>query len=309
MAQTNKLTDTAIKAAISRRTPAKLFDGGGLYLLVSLPREPAQPVKRSGKAELDPSAYWRHKFYYAGKERLMSHGVYPRITLKLARKRRDDARALLESGIDPSAQRKAAKAARRTAAENTFEAVAREWYGKRAKAWAGNHASKVLGRLTADVFPWLGATPVTSITARELLETLERVEGRGAVDSARRIRQNLELIFDYARETGRLTGENPTPKADALEVPVRGKFASITDPKGVASLIRSIRNYQHGSMVTRTALQLAPLVFVRPGELRCAEWREFDLGAGEWRIPAERMKMKQRTLSRCRVRPLRCSMS
>jgi integrase len=293
MAKTNKLTDTAIKAAIANRKPAKLFDGGGLYLLVSAPSQPAAAPEKpeKGAASESPSAYWRHKFYFVGKERLISHGVYPRVTLKMARKRRDEARGLLECGIDPSAQRRAVKAALRTSAENSFEAVAREWYGKRAKAWAANHASKVLGRLTADVFPWLGSTPIASITGRQLLDTLQRVETRGAVDSARRIRQNMELIFAYAKETGRFTGENPTPKADALESPIKGKFASITDPKGVGRLIKALRGYD-GTLVTRTALGLAPLLFVRPGELRGAEWQEFDLDAAEWRIPAERMKTR-----------------
>jgi integrase len=271
----NKLTDTAIRAAIASGRPAKLFDGHGLYLLVHPPKPP----------------YWRQKYYYADKEKLISHGVYPRVTLKMARKRLSDAKDLLEEGIDPSLHRKAAKAARRSAAENTFEALAREWYGKRSKAWAANHSDKVLGRLTKDVFPWLGATPIANLTSKDLLATLERVEKRGAADTARRIRQNLELIFDYAKETERLAGENPTPKADTLEMPVKGKFASITDPKGVGVLIKALRNYQ-GTLVTRVALQLAPLVFVRPGELRAAEWNEFDLDAGEWRIPATRMKMK-----------------
>jgi integrase len=211
------------------------------------------------------------------------------VSLKLARQRRDELHALLEQGLDPSARRKEVKAARRTATASTFEAVAREWYGKRARSWARNHASKVLGRLNADLIPWLGATPIANITNKDLLSVLQRVEARGAVDSARRIRQNLELIFDYAEETGRRTGKNPTPRADVLEVPVKGRFASITDPKGAGALLRAIRGYE-GTLVTRIALQLAPLVFVRPGELRAAEWREIDLDAGEWRIPAERMK-------------------
>ena len=147
---TNRLTDTAIRAAIASKKPAKLFDGQGLYLLL----QPSRPP------------YWRQKYYYAGREKLISHGVYPRVSLKLARKRLNDAKALLESGLDPSAQRKAVKSARRTAAENTFEAVAREWYGKRSKAWAHNHASKVLGRLNADVLPWLGPTPIASLTGK-----------------------------------------------------------------------------------------------------------------------------------------------
>jgi integrase len=196
---------------------------------------------------------------------------------------------MLEDGLDPSAQRQAAKAAKRMAAQSTFWAVAREWYGKNAKGWADTHSSKVLGRLTADVYPWIGDKPIASLTTAELLTVLERVENRGAVDSAHRIRQNMELIFDYAKGKGLFVGENPTPKPDALETPVKGKFASITDPKGVGALIRAIRGYQ-GQPATRIALQLAPLLFVRPGELRAAEWHEVDLERAEWRIPPERMK-------------------
>lgn len=269
------LTDKAIKAAIARAKPAKLFDSGGLYLLVR-PR----------------AAYWRHKYYFEGGEKLLSHGVYPRVTLKAARKRWTEARQLLEAGTDPSAHRKAGKAARRSARKYTFEAVAREWFKARQKGWAASNAHKIIGRLEKDAFPWIGMEPIAALTRDLILPCLRRVEERGAVESARRLRQYIHLVFEYAIEAG-LAGlrVNPTPLARALATPDKGKFASITDPRGVGALMRALRNHQ-GSLVTRTALQLAPLLFVRPGELRAAEWAEFDLQAKEWRIPAARMKMK-----------------
>jgi len=209
-------------------------------------------------------------------------------TLKRARQRRDEARDLLEEKVDPSAQRKEDKAARRNAEKNTSEAIGREWFAKRSKAWAPTNAVKVAGRLEKDVYPWLGSDPVTEITGQKILETLRRVEQRGSVESAHRVRQSVNAILRYAIDTHRLKA-NPTPHADALERPKKGKFASITDPKGVGGLIRALSGY-HGSLVTRVALQLAPLAFVRPGELRAAGWSEFDTKSAEWRIPAGRMK-------------------
>ncbi len=280
--QTNRLTDTAIRAALANRKPAKLFDGGGLYLLVRPAKAPRRP----------PAAYWRHKHYFAGTERLVSHGVYPRVTLKLARKRRDELMTLLEAGIDPSAQRRAGKAARRNAAASTFEAVAREWFAKRAKKWAATNSDKVIGRLEKDAFPWIGPTPIVQLTREQILTCLRRVEERGALESARRVRQYVHAVFDYAIHSG-LGGlqSNPTPAPGALASPEAGKFASVTEPRAVGALIRSIRSYE-GSLPVRIGLQLAPLLFVRPGELREAQWREFDLDRAEWRIPAERTKMR-----------------
>jgi integrase len=274
MAIKDKLTDTAIKAARARTKPCKLFDGGGLYLL----------VRPDGKR------YWRLKYYVAGKEKLISLGVYPRVTLKTARRRATEAHAQIDDGQDPSVHRQEAKAARRSAAGTTFEAVSREWYAKRSKSWAASNAIKVLGRLENDVFPWLGAKPIAELTGPKILETLRRVEERVAVESAHRIRQTINSIFIYAIDTHRVIG-NPTPRSDALETPKKGSYASITDPQGVGKLMRAIRGYS-GGLNTRVALQLAPLVFVRPGELRAAEWSEFDLERGEWRIPGARMKAK-----------------
>lgn len=274
MATTDKLTDTAIRAAKPRGKAYKLFDGGGLYVL----------VRPDGKR------YWRFKYYVDSVEKLISFGVYPTVTLALARKRRQSARESVEVGNDPSVQRQQNRAAKRNAANNTFEKVARDWFSKRSKSWAASNAAKILSRLERDAFPWLGDSPIADITGPAILETLRRVEQRGAVESAHRIKQYINSIYEFAIETHRARA-NPTPHSRALATPAKKGYASITDPTGVGTLIRAIRSYQ-GSFLTRIALQLAPLLFVRPGELRAAEWAEFELDDALWRIPAARMKMR-----------------
>lgn len=269
-----KLTDTAIRALKPGRSAQKAFDGGGLYLLVT-------PEGRR---------YWRLKYRIAGREKLISLGVYPEVSLKAARRRREKARELIAGGRDPSGERKAKRAAERSAAENTLEAVAREWFTKKSPKWAASNAKVIRQRLERDVFPWLGATPIADLTGPKLLELLQRIEARGAIETAHRVRQYLDAICRFAIGTHRLAA-NPTPHPEVLAAPSRGRFASITDPRGVGALMRAMRGYQ-GSFVVRSALALAPLVFVRPGELRTAEWREFDLDAAEWRIPAAKMKMR-----------------
>jgi integrase len=269
------LTAAAVDNAKAREKPYKLFDGGGLYLLV-------QP---SG------SRWWRLKYRVDGVEKLISLGTYPPKSLKAARKARDEAKALVLDGVDPSSKRKADRAARRSARENTFEAVAREWHGKRSRTWAKNHAKIVIRRLEKDVFPAIGREPVSKLTGPALSAMLAKVEERGVLESAHRIRQYLDAIFRYAIQTHRLSA-NPTPHAETLTPAVATRFASITEPKAVGALIRAIRGYS-GTPVTVAALKLAPLLFVRPGELRAAEWAEFDLDAAEWMIPAARMKMRR----------------
>lgn len=285
------MTARAVEGAKPHTKPYKLFDGGGLYLLV-------RP---------DGGRYWRFKYRVDGTERLISLGVYPdvplasrelvsrstgrKIAITGARELRDEARRLVRAGIDPSEQRKVEKANRRTAAENTFEVVAREWFAKKSRSWAVNNASKVLGRLEKDVFPRIGGDPISKLTGPKLLDVLRAVEERGAIESAHRIRQYINSTFRYAIQTHRVLA-NPTPHPETLTLPKRGKFASITDTKGVGALMRSIRGYQ-GTHVVAQALRLAPLVFVRPGEIRAAEWAEFNLDAAEWLIRPERTKMRR----------------
>jgi integrase len=250
-------------------------DSGGLYLEVS---------PGGGK-------WWRLKYRFDGKEKRLSLGTYPDVSLKSARARRDDARTLLADGVDPGEQRKAMKAARGDRAANSFEVVGREWFGKYSPNWAPSHADKIIERLERDIFPWIGGRPIAEIKAPELLACLRRIEGRGALETAHRALQNCGQIFRYSVATGRAERDPCGDLRGALPPVNRSHHAAITDPKGVGELLRAMDSYQ-GSFVTKCALRLAPLVFVRPGELRKAEWPEFDLDAACWNIPAERMKMK-----------------
>lgn len=265
------LTDNAIRSAKPREKPYKLFDERGLFVL----------VMPSG------ARWWRLKFRVARKERLLSLGVYPDVSLKVARERRDDMRKELASGVDPSLKRRVEKAA----GADSFEAVAREWFGKFSASWAKTHSDKIIRRLENDIFPWLGSRPVGQVTPPELLACLRRVEARGALDTAHRALQNCGQILRYAVATGRAERDSAADLRGALPPVNGGHFASITDPAGVGELLRAVDGYQ-GTFVARCALRLAPLVFVRPGELRKATWSEFDLGNAEWRIPAERMKAR-----------------
>lgn len=201
--------------------------------------------------------------------------------------RRDDMRRQLANGVDPSAQRKAEK----VAGADSFEAAAREWFIKFSGNWAATHSNKIIRRLEKDVFPWLGSRPVGQITPPELLACLRRIESRGALDTAHRVHQNCGQIFRYAIATGRAERDPAADLRGALPPVNSGHFASITDPAGIGALLRAIDGYE-GTLVARCALRFAPLVFVRPGELRKAEWSEFDLDKAEWRIPAERMKAR-----------------
>lgn len=270
------LTDTAIKNAKPGEKTTRLFDGGGLYL------------------ELSPAGgkWWRFKYRYNSKEKRLSLGVYPDVSLKDARQRRDDARKLLADGVDPSENRKAVKATKTERAGNSFEVVAREWFAKNSATWAENHGSRIIRRLERDIFPWIGGRPIADITAKELLSVLRRIEERGAVETAHRAHQNCGQVFRYAIATGRAE-RDPSPDLKGALPPVKQSHrAAITDPKTIAELLRAMDGYQ-GQFVTKCALRMAPLVFVRPGELRKAEWTEIDLDKAEWNIPAERMKMRE----------------
>lgn len=212
--------------------------------------------------------------------------------LKQARAKRDELRAQLAGGIDPGQVRKTMRSAQAGLAADSFENVAREWFAKQTPTWAEGHSSKIIHRLEMDVFPYLGKRAICSITAPELLTVLRGVENRGAVDTAHRAHQNCGQIFRYGIATGRCE-RNPAADLRGALAPVKDKhLPAITDPKAVAGLLRAIDGYA-GSFVTKCALRLAPLVFVRPGELRHAEWPEFDLDGACWSIPAIRMKTKQ----------------
>ncbi len=278
----NALTDVKIRNAKPDVKPRKLFDGRGLFLLLT---------PSSGK-------WWRFKYRFGGRAKTLSLGVYPDVGLREARERREEARKLLAAGVDPGVERKAAKAAQAVAAARetgTFELVAREWFEKYSPIWAPGHAATVIRRLERDVFPWLCARPVSEITAVELLEVLRRVEARGALETAHRIKQICGQVFRYAIATGRGSRDPSADLRGALPPVKETHHAAVTKPADVAALLRAINGYQ-GSFVVRCALRLAPLVFVRPGELRKAEWSEFDLDGAIWRIPAERMKLRREHL-------------
>jgi integrase len=253
----------------------RLSDGRGMYLEIS----PA-----GGK-------WWRFKYRFAGKERRISLGVYPDVPLAAAREKREEARRQVAAGIDPGEQRKAAKVALIESTENTFEAIAREWFGLFSTKWVKGHADKIIRRLELNVFPWLGSRPIRAITAPELLAVLRRVESRGANETAHRALQVCGRVFRYAIATGRAERDPSRDLSGALAPIQERHFASITEPLAVGELLRAIDAYK-GAFVTRCALRLAPLVFVRPGELRQAQWAEFDFDKSEWRIPATRMKAR-----------------
>lgn len=260
------LTDTAVRNRKPGAKPAKLFDERGLFLLVT----PA-----GGK-------WWRLRYKFDGKEKLLSLGVYPDVGLKDARTRRDDARKLLADGIDPGEHRKASKATKVERTANSFEVVAREWYGKYAPNWAEHHGDRILRRFERDIFPWIGGRPIAEIKAPELLAVVRRIESRGALETAHRALANCGQVFRYAIATGRAERDIAPDLRGALP-PVKGEnFAAVTDPIKAAALLRTLDGYQ-GTLTVACALRLAPLVFVRPGELRKAVWADIDLDTAEWR--------------------------
>jgi integrase len=269
------LSYTAIKRAKPAERTRKLFDAHGLYPLVT---------PTGGK-------WWRLKYRFAGKEKLLALGTYPEVSLKEARDRCQGARKKIAAGIEPSAERKAAKMALVARETGSFEAVAREWFGKFSASWAPNHARIVIRRLERDVFPWLGSQSVGQIAAPELLAALRRVESRGALETAHRIHQVCGQVFRYAIATGQAQRDPSADLRGALPPVPEKHHSALTKPADVAALMHAIGGYQ-GSFSTRCALRLAALTFVRPGELRRAEWSEVDFDNSVWRIPAAKMKMR-----------------
>ncbi|MDX9862522.1 MAG: integrase arm-type DNA-binding domain-containing protein, partial [Rhodospirillales bacterium] len=260
------LTDTAVRNAKPGEKPVRLFDERGLYLEIS----PA-----GGK-------WWRLKYRFAGKEKRLSLGVYPAVSLKAARERRDEARRLLTEGVDPSENRKATKASSLERSGNSFEVVAREWFASYMSGKSESHRDKVIRRFERDVFPWLGGRPVAEIVPPEILATVRRIEARGALETAHRALQNVGQVCRYAVATGRAERDPTQDLRGALPPVEEGHFAAIIEPRAVGELLRAIEGFR-GSLQVACALKLAPLLFVRPGELRKAEWKDIDLDAGEWR--------------------------
>ena len=269
-----KLTALKIKNTPPGAKPRKLADGLGLYLEI-------MPTDRR---------YWRLKYRYAGKENRLALGVYPEVSIKDARELRTAARKLLASNIDPSLHRRLTKISVRDAAGNSFEAVGREWFAKVEPQWARSHSCKVTRRLELYLYPYLGSRPVRHLSAMEVLNVLRRIEDDGLVETAHRVLHICDAVMRYAVVTGRADANPVGNLRGALRTVKEVHHATMLDPIKIGGLLRCIRGYK-GSKVTRAALQLAPLLFVRPGELRKAEWSEIDLLKGVWRIPAEKMKM------------------
>ena len=269
------LSEMKIQKAKSKDKNLTLFDGGGLFLMVT---------PTGGKL-------WRFKYRFEGKAKLLALGSYPEISLLNARQKRDEARRQLANGFDPGEIRKAQKKATIQETE-TFEAIAREWHARFFSTWSARYAETLMSRLELYIFPWIGKRPIAEIKAPELLAVLRRIESRGILDTTQRVRIICGQVFRYAVITGRAERDPTTDLKGALPQPQKTNRAAITEPKKAGKLLRAIDSYQ-GSFVVQCALKLAPLVFVRPGELRHAEWSEIDLENAEWNIPGSKMKMKE----------------
>ncbi len=280
------LTETRIKAA----KPGKHTDERGLYLLVT-PKG---------------SKLWHYRYSFAGKEKLLALGAYPVVTLAMAREKHLDARRLLDAGVDPMAQKKKEKLAAKVAAENSFNAVAEKWLAHWREGVTAHHADDTERRMQTNILPALGARPIAEIDAAELVAMVKAVEKRGARDVAKRALETTGQIFRYAIAHGYAT-RNPAAEIkprDVLKPTVRVNFARV-DSKELGDLLRGIEIYR-GAPITRLAMKLLSLTFVRTGELIGARWSEIDFDEARWNIPAERMKMKTPTSFRCRIRRLRC---
>ncbi|RQR36330.1 MULTISPECIES: phage integrase central domain-containing protein [unclassified Burkholderia] len=271
------LTDKAVKNAKADDKPVKLFDGGGMFLLVT----PAG------------QRYWRLKYRVNGKEKLLALGVYPDVSLAVARRKRDEAREKLAAGIDPNEAKREVKRAARIAAASSFEAVAREWFENQLAGWTETYAEKVIHSLEIDAFPKIGSRPIASIEAPEMLEMIRAIEARGVRETAKRLLQRSRAVFQYAIMTGRCT-RNPSADIDAETILKKGpgvQHMARVKPLEIPQLMRDIAAYP-GEPVTRLALELMALTFVRTKEMIRAQWAEFDEIAAEWRIPPDRMKMR-----------------
>lgn len=284
------LNDTLIRKTKPGPKSIRLSDGEGLYLLI-------QP--QGGR-------WWRFDYYYDGKRKGLSFGTYPDVSLAAARERRTEARRQVAEGLDPSQLRRAAR--RRPDAATTFDAVAAEWLHNQAETWAPSTLEKATYHLSL-ASPWFGARPIRAIEPPDLLALLRDIEGRGHTETAHNVKQRAGQVFRYAIATGRATRDPSNDLRGALKPITRTHRAALTAPADIAGLLRAIRGY-HGSRVVAAALQLLPLVFVRPVELRLATWHEFTLDGPEplWRIPADRMKERDPhlvPLSRQAVRQLR----
>jgi integrase len=271
------LTDIQVRNAKPKAKDFKLSDGRGLYLLVNT---------AGGRL-------WRFDYSFAGKRKTLALGAYPIVTLADARQRRDDAKRLLDNDVDPSANRKAVRAAKNEAQANSFEVIAREWHDHKKAEWSNDHAATILTRMEKDIFPWIGKKPLTEVTAKDIKSVLDRIKSRGTMEAARRLLTITGQVFTYAISTDRANFNIAAGLKGYLPPSSKTKkhMAAVTDPKELSPLLRAIDAYQ-GGFIAQCALKLLPLFFVRPGELRHMEWAEIDFDAEQWNIPGPKMKMK-----------------
>ncbi|MDM0053669.1 integrase arm-type DNA-binding domain-containing protein [Variovorax sp. J22R115] len=267
------LKELKLRALKAKPEAGKYADGDGLY------------VRVTAKGGM----YWQWRIKTPTGETIVSYGAYPDVGLAEARERHRDARRQRRDGINPNESKKAAKLAREVDAASSFEVVTREWFANKKDEWAPSYGDKILRRMEVDVFPFVGRTPIAEIGAPALLTILRRIEARGAIETAHRALENCGQVFRYAVATGRIKSDPTRDLKGALRKPVVKHFAAITNPVKLAGLLRAIHGYA-GTPVVRTALQLAPMLMLRPGELRFARWEEFDLDAATWTIAPARMK-------------------
>ncbi|HHF7367644.1 TPA: tyrosine-type recombinase/integrase [Legionella bozemanae] len=259
------LNHTRIINAKPKEKAYKLADEKGLFLYIT---------PKGGM-------YWRMKYRFNGKEKLLALGIYPDVSLAKARDKRDESRKLLADGIDPSEHRKVMKKVENERSANSFEVIAREWFLKYSSNWVKSHSDKIIQRFERDIFPWIGNKPITEVSPPVLLSVIRRIEERGALETAHRALSNCGQVFRYAIATGRAERDSSQDLKGALP-PVKTKhFAAQTDPKRFGELLRIIEGYE-GSLIVRCALRIAPLVFVRPGELRHAKWEDIDFDTAQW---------------------------
>ncbi|WP_274371082.1 tyrosine-type recombinase/integrase [Morganella morganii] len=269
------LTDAKLRTLKPKEKVYRLGDSAGLYIEVAV----------------NGSRYWRMKYRFLGKEKRLAFGVYPEVTLAEAREKRDAARKLLASGSDPAEAKKIAKAAQQSNAENTFEAVAREWHTSKADRWSLRYRDEIIDTFEKDIFPYIGKRPIAEIKPLELLETLRKMEKRGALEKMRKVRQRCGEVYRYAIITGKAE-YNPAPDlATALTPPKKQHFPFLTAEE-LPYFLKDLAGYT-GSVITKTATKIILLTAVRTQELRFARWQDIDLEKGIWEIPAEVMKMKR----------------
>lgn len=269
------LTARQVETAKPKEKSYKLFDGGGLYLEVTA----------------KGSRYWRMKYRFGGKEKRLAFGVFPTVTLAEAREMRNQAKKVLAAGGDPGEVKKEEKAIQKLSTGNTFEAIAREWHKSKANRWSLRYRDEIIDTFEKDIFPYIGKRPISEIKPLELLETLRKMEKRGALEKMRKVRQRCGEVYRYAIITGRAE-YNPAPDlASALTPPKKQHFPFLTAEE-LPYFLKDLAGYT-GSVITKTATKIILLTAVRTQELRFARWQDIDLEKGIWEIPAEVMKMKR----------------